>query len=355
MTTQAFTYINIDAGNNLDADYGGATILAAGDSAEPNKLTLHVRHVFTQIDYLTSGTRNLGQAGLVSGVTWLELTTETYNTVSSYLPSAVTATATTTRPVGFTDSGGTPHIPHPTKINVWGRGDSISDNTSAGSKDDNYMTVGINLIDGESLSTGDTRPKESDNYYLYNFSLGSSSWANTVGVSDDYPQREDLAFNQRVATIPFDFADRVIFHYALGSNDLAYDATLTGEQCWTRAETRIDALRARFPNIIIMAGTIIRRANSDVNTVDSFHHKANIYNDLLRASDKVDVVCDIEANVAPMNFVTGISGGTANSVEGTAEYYYNAGAGDTIHPGVEGHAVMAVEFNRALLEAVALL
>lgn len=232
------------------------------------------------------------------------------------------------------------------------RGDSITAGTLTTSPNSSavnaYPKLAIELIAGEVLKEVDASTPNfgqemfSKNYALNNYAIGSSSWANTVplGLNEEaYPRREDLAYGQRTRTLPMQNCN-TIFMYWLGTNDIAYDASVTGAICWARAQARISQFRTDFPNVKLIVGTLIKRSEQS-----SLNSRLNDYNNLLRAnyaSAGVHVLCDFEANIPEMNIATGNTGNLT---------YYNS---DGIHPKNAGHALLAPVCKNAILAAKAL-
>ena len=276
-----------------------------------------------------------------------------YTAISGYLASDEAASVTSSAPSGFVVTSSYAIMNAVSnKISVFIRGDSISAGTLTTSPSSSavnaYPKLGIELISGEVLK--EVNPQTayfgqemvSKSYALNNFSIGSSSWDNSVnlGMSEDvYPRRETLAYAQRTRTLAMQNC-RSVFMYWLGTNDISYDATVTGAIAYARAAARITQFRTDFPNVKLMVGTLIRRSTSS-----TLNGKLNDYNALLRAnyvSAGVHVLCDFEANIPQMNISTG---DTTNTT------YYNT---DGIHPTNAGQALLAPVFKNALLAAKAL-
>ena len=287
-------------------------------------------------------------------VSWIRVADLLYSTFSSYLTSDEVATVVSSAPSGFALTSDYTHLQAASRrISVFIRGDSISAGTLTTSPSSSavnaYPKLGIELISGEVLkeinSTAVALGQEmiSRTYDLNNFSIGSSSWDNSVALGLDeekYPRRETLAYAQRTRTLAMQNC-KCIFMYWLGTNDISYDSSVTGANAWSRASSRITQFRTDFPNVKLIVGTLIRRSTS--TTLNS---KLNDYNVLLRAnyaSVGVHVLCDFEANISQMNITTG---DTTNTT------YYNT---DGIHPTNAGQALLAPVFKNALLAAKALL
>ena len=276
-----------------------------------------------------------------------------YPAISSFLASDEAASITTSAPSGFIVTSAYAIMNAVSLLyNLFVRGDSISAGTLTTSPSSSavnaYCKLAIELISGEILK--EVNPQTayfgqemiSKSYALNNFSIGSSSWDNSVGLGLDeekYPRRETLAYAQRTRTLAMQNC-RSIFMYWLGTNDVAYDATVTGAIAYARAAARIAQFRTDFPNVKLMVGTLIKRSEQS-----ALNSRLNDYNNLLRAnyaSIGVHVLCDFEANIPQMNISTG---DTTNAT------YYNT---DGIHPKNAGHALLAPVFKNALLTAQAL-
>lgn len=336
MATETYKWFVAEAGN-LRSDYGSDAILDNGDSAEVNDETLTIRHICNQLTLPKNYTNQLFEIGSASGTTYIKVSDETYSAISSYLTTAELASVVSSEPASYVSSSNVADFqPRGRGTNVFVNGDSLSTATAGPTGwQTMYCADAIRSIAGEDLPTDDLRELESDNYKLINIALGSSSWANTIAPNNAYPLREDLRFNQRVRTLPLEAnAANNVFSYWLGSNDLAYDTGLSGADCWTRATTRITALRAQFPNIKVILCTTIKRTE-----VSALNDRINDYNVLMRAnyvSAGVDALADFENDVSVCNLTTG---DTTN-----ATYY----SGDNIHLTDATHDLLAPVFLTAL-------
>jgi lysophospholipase L1-like esterase len=349
MPTETYKYFRPEA-TNLRAAYGGGAIQNGGDSAEITPATLTIRALCAALNIPSNRTDQLFVQGVATDTfTYIRVSDLTYSAISSLLTTSELASVVSTAPTGWTLNSNLARFqPISGKTTIIVRGDSISAGlgTTSGLPNQVYSKQGIELIAGEVLtalpaSSSDFREMISKSYALHNISLGGSSWANTVsqGLGEEaYPKREDLAFNQRALTLPLDDA-RCIFVYWLGTNDLSYDATLTGAQAWTRANTRIAALRAAFPNLKIVIGTVVKRSESS-----TLNNRINDFNVALRAghvSAGANVLMDFEANVSAVNLTTGNTGNATYYTDGT-------------HLTTAGHALLAPVFRDAILAAQAL-
>lgn len=346
MATETFKYFKFDP--NLRAAYGGGAAQAFGDSKEISPRELTMRYVCKQLGLPAHGTRYLWEVGVATDTfLWAKVPDLFYSAVSPYLSATELATVQSSAPAGFAKQSVTAILqPNPSRICVTWRGDSISDGvaTTAGNTKDTYYCQALGLA-GETFVWDDSpnfNEGKSHNYQLVNLSLGSSSWANTVGSPDAgdtnhatvYPRREDLAFNQRTKTLPL-FGARQKFVYALGTNDLAYDTSLTGAQVWARALAQINAFKAEFSDVAIAIVTLIKRTES--STLNS---RLAAYNALVRANAASVgyTVLDVEAKCSQVNITTG---DTTN-----AAVYSSA---DGVHPVTGGHALMGAAIEDDLL------
>lgn len=310
MPTETYTYFQPET-SNLRADYGGAAVLDGGDTAETDVITLTTRHICRALNLPDNGTHYLFQAGTASGADWLRVSDDLYSAISSHLTTAELASVVTVEPTGFSTSSKRPAFqPKARKKTLIVIGDSLSAGVSAtNALEDAVAKQALDLIQITSSSTGEPADRgwENDIWALCNTALGSSSWANTnaTGGEAGYPQRFDLAFNQRYRTLALNGGTDIYIHVWLGTNDLAYDTSLTGAQAWTRAETAIGQLTTEFPSVPIILGTAIRRSEAN-----SLNDRLDDYNTLMRAnylSAGADHLVDYESANAAFNVNTGDS------------------------------------------------
>lgn len=307
----------------------GSTILVGSDTAECDAFSLMTRAVCNALGLPSGGTRHLFDRGNASdGFTYARVPELMWAAVSPYLTTAELATVVTTAPTGWGVATALAFLqPNPRKKSIILNGDSISQGlgTTSGDTRDVFLTQAINGISGETLIYGapNYREGESKSFYVGNLGLGSSSWANTIGQPDgndanqaaQYPRRQDLSYEQRVSTLALNsVADRAIFIYWLGTNDLAYDTSLSGADVWQRVVTRITAFRSKFPSVKLAVGTTIKR--SELTPLNS---RINDYNNLMRAnyaSAGITALMDFEANVPQVNISTGNTGNTSVYTDG---------------------------------------
>lgn len=343
MATETYTYFQPDP--NLRAAYGGGAPQNFGDSKEIYPRDLTLRWVSKRLGRPANGTRYLWEVGMASGVVWFKVPDLHYAVVSPELSAAELATVQTTAPTGYTRQSNSGVLqPDGDRISLVVRGDSISDGvaTTSGKANDTWYAQAINLMSGETIVWDDTTnylEGRSKSFRVSNLSLGSSSWDNSVGSPDAgdankatvYPRREAAAFNQRTKTLPL-FGSRMKFLYWLGTNDGAYDPSVTGADIWARAVARINAFRAEFPNTPLALMTLIKRDESA-----SLNNRLSDFNNLLRANAASMnlTVFDPEAKVPQMNMVTG------NTLDTT---YY----ADKIHPTTAGNGLMAAALKNDL-------
>lgn len=337
MATETYKYFKCDT--NLRSEYGGAAIQNAGDSRETTPQTLTHRYVSKQLALPANSTSFLWEMGTATDTfTWIRVPDLHYASVSPYLSAAELATVQSTLPAGWTKTTLSALMqPRRNRKSLLIRGDSIKFGlgTTTGDTIDTWPAQLITSA-GETF-VWDTNRTEgvSNNYFIGNLSLGSSSWDNSVAVGlgeEAYPKRESLAFAQRVQTLPI-FAGTA-FMYSLGTNDLAYDATVTGAAAWARAATRITAWKAEFGSTRKFAlETQYKRS-----TASALNTEINAYNVLVRANAATYgyTVFDSEALVPQINISTG---DTTNAT------YYT----DGIHVTTATHALIAAAHKTAML------
>jgi hypothetical protein len=327
MATETYKWFIPEAGN-LRADYGGAAILSGGDTAELAPSDLTTRHICRELGLPANATEDLFPYGTATDTnTYMRVPDNLYTAISSYLTTGEVSSAVSSEPAGWTRSSGRASLqPNPLRTNVILRGDSISAGVATTSGiSDVYAALALNGVETLAFENND-REAENSTWKLINMSLGSSSWGNTnAGETDTYPEREDLAYNQRTRTLALD-TGTCIFHYALGTNDMSYDTGLSAADAWARATTRLSALKTEFSGLIVCVSTCIKRTE---NT--TLNGRIDSYNDLVRAGEgsNYDVLIDFEADISAMNISTG---DTTNTT------YYGA---DGIHPKTAGQALMA--------------
>lgn len=323
MTAQTFKYIKATTETSLRAEYGGDTIQVNGDSAEVYQIDLLVRHLFRQLDWPADGVEQLCEMGDDGSDNWLKVSDNLYPALSSFLTAAELATVVSSAPAGYSATSRTAtKMPSLTKHNIYADGDSLlagTPGTTSNDYTDTYFYQGMELI-----------PNYADNYKFVSMSLGSSSFDNTVGVSTGYPLQRSTAFNQRIRTLPFTADAKVMYLIGLGSNDLAYDGTVTAEIMLERFAEYCGKLREEFPNIVIIATTVFKRSGNNDNDRG--------YNDLLRANYiecGADLLLDLDVIFGDLD-----------------DSYYVA---DKIHLTTAGHALAAPASRDIQLEASTML
>lgn len=342
MTTQTYKYFQPESGN-LRTEYGGAAILDNGDTREVSAASLTVRHITKELGMIASGASQLCEIGVDgSANVWFKVSDNLYPGISSYLTTAELASVVSSAPAGYTSQSTIADLqPLANRTNIIVRGDSISFGlgTTTGDTQDTVWAQAINELDSGTLSfNSDATIGIGKEYALINPSLGSSSWANTGGGGPaTYPEREDLAYNQRIKTLALDSG---VFVYWLGTNDIDYDGTLSGADCWARAASRIAALAADFPNFKIIVCTPIRR--SEASSVND--RLADLRTSMLAGyvAAGAHVACDFES-------VTEMAISTGNTENTT---YYNV---DKVHPKTAGQTLLVPVAKTALQTALALL
>lgn len=340
MATQTYKYWKADP--NLRAAYGGAAIVDNGDSQEVDLTSLAARHYLKQLDYIDSGIDNICEIGNDGTDDWFKMSDNHYSGISSQLSTAELATVVSSAPAGYSTSSKRPVMTsRANRTNIIVRGDSISDGlgTTSGDSLDTVWGQAIEDLDSSTLVYSDSNNVGVGHDYAWvNMSIGGGSWANTgAGGAATYPQREDLAYNQRTKTHPL---DNGIFIYWLGTNDLSYDGTLSGADCWARAAARIATLAADFPNMKIIIASMIKRGTSS-----PFHTRADDYNTAMRAgyiAAGAHVLCDFEDDVSQVNISTGDTTDTNNYT-------------DTVHLTTAGQTLLVPTAKTAINAAVALL
>jgi hypothetical protein len=345
MATETFKYFKFDP--NLRSAYGGLAAQAFGDSKEISPRELTMRWVCKQFGLPAHGTRYLWEIGVATDTfLWAKVTDLFYSAVIPYLSATELATAQSSAPAGFAKQSVVAILqPNPSRTTLVVRGDSISDGvlTVAGNTKDTWYAQALSMVSGEVIVWDDSpnfNEGKSNTYQIVNMSLGSSSWANTVGqpAPDDankatvYPRREDLAFAQRTQTLPL-FGNRMKFLYALGTNDLAYDTSISAADAWARALARIQAFKAEFPNIMLGIATLIKRTESS-----TLNTRLGAFNALVRSNAATVgyAVLDLEAKTPECNITTGNTADTSIYADG-------------IHPTTAGHTAIATAMKDDLL------
>lgn len=315
--------------------------LDGGDSAETDAITLTTRRICRALNLPDTGTHYLFQAGNDGTDDWLRVSDDLYTAISPHLTTSELASAVTSEPSGFSESSSVPAFqPKARKKTLIVIGDSLSAGVAATNDlEDAVSKQALDLIAATEASVGEPtdRAWENDTWAVCNTALGSASWANTNagGGVAVYPQRFDLAFDQRYRTLALNGAADIYIHLWLGTNDLAYDTSLTGAQAWSRAETAIGQLNAEFPNVPILLGTAVRRSESV-----ALNDRLDDYNVLMRAnyvSAGADHLVDYETANAAFDVNTGDS---------TDVTYYS---GDGVHLTAAGYAECAVVLRDVLV------
>lgn len=339
MAVETYKYFKPDP--NLRAAYGGGAAVVYGDTRDITPRELTLRWVCKQMGLPAQGTRFLWEVGLAGGVEWFKVPDLHYAALSSRLSDAELATVQSTAPSGFARSSQQGRMqPDDDLITYVHRADSIGFGTATTSGDtrDTLVAQAINLMAGETLVWDDTNgytEGHSKSFRLLNPSIGSSSWDNAVGRPDAadadgatvFPRRERLAFPQRIKTFPLR-GRKMKFGYALGSNDIAYDASVTGAIAWARAEAQLADFRAEFPDTPLCMWTVIKR-----DELSSLNSRISFFNDFVRGGTSkwgYDVM-DQEALVPEFNITTG---------DTTNLTIYN---NDRTHPKTAGNAAGAVK------------
>lgn len=353
MATETFKYFIADL--NLRSDYGGDLILSNSDTSEVSKETLCLRHLCNQLNLPANYTQHLATIGTATGgIQYIKVPDLFYSAISGYLTTSELASVVSTAPTGFSGADVAYLQPFAKNKTLICRGDSITEGASMSGKQFIYASMAIKSIAGQTLTfTDEDRYAVSKDWGLINLGIGGSSWGNTSGSGNavSYPRREDLAFNQRIRTLPLNGnASNNIFCYWLGTNDLDYDTSLSGADVWARAVTRINAFRAQFPNVKLILCTVTKRSVDLAQNGDArLNVVINDYNTFLRnnyASIGVNAIADFEGEVSQYNINTGDTRNTT---------YYAAnqdGLSDGVHLTDLGHTLLAPVFKNALLSII---
>lgn len=335
MATETYKYFKFDP--NLRAEYGGGAAQANGDSNEISPRELTHRYVIKKLGLPLNGTRYLWQVGLATDTfLWARVPDLLYTGISAQLSATELATVQSTAPAGWTKQSTVAiRQPSPNRKTIIYRADSIGAGTltTTGDSRDTSIPMMINAQAGEIIGWEDTvsfNEGKSKSFLFINMSLGSSSFDNTVTTADptyaQYPKREHLAFPQRTQTIPMIGSK---FLFGLGTNDGAYDLTISSQNMFDRAiaeRARFFTENPAFPVHDFGFRTIIRRTEDA-----TLNGRLGGFNSLIRSNQSTYgyYILDTDANNAEFNTATG---NTANST------YFNA---DGIHPKTAGNALIA--------------
>lgn len=309
----------------LRPEYGGGAARTSGDAREASLTTLNHRWLSKGLGYPSGGTRYLFEMGVATDTNvWIRVPDLHYSAISGRLSANELATVVSVMPAGWV-RGSLSVIgqPHPLKKSIIFREDSLGFGlgTTTGDTRDVWITQLINSIAGNTLKWNDTSYTEglSEDYYLFNMSLGGSSWGNTNPANSqevDYPFREDLAFQQRTKTLSLN--GNTLFIYRL-TNDLPYDATISPEDLWAnRIIPRLNEFRAEFgANQKIGFETHPKRSENA-----TLNGRINTLNGLWRNNfDKIGFnrayLFDSEAKVSYINIATGNTADTTYYTDGT--------------------------------------
>lgn len=342
MATETYKYFKFDP--NLRSEYGGAAAQANGDSNEISPRELTHRYVCKKLGYPAGCTRYLWVVGLATdGFLWARVPDLHYPGISGQLSATELASVQSTAPAGWTKQT-TVALRQPTtaRKTLVLRSDSIGAGslTTSGDSRDTSIPMMINAQAGETIIWDDApnyNEGKSKSFQFINLSLGSSSFDNSVALGlgeEAYPKRETLAFAQRTQTIPIMSSK---FLYALGTNDGAYDGSVTAAAIWARALARMNAFFTENPSFAhgdFGFRTVIKRTTSSaLNAV------LGGFNALVRSNQATYgyFILDTEANNPEFSMA---SGDTANAT------YYNT---DGIHPKTAGNALIATRDAASLI------
>lgn len=281
---ETFTYILPDS-DFLPAAYGGDPIVQGGGTAEVNYLTLTTRRILLGLGYPKNGTQYLFETIEADNRFWLKISDEFYAQVVPYLTASEIASATGVLPVGGVARSTNPDFVCRTGVqNHIAITDSLGVGTSAASGTDaSYLKLAIDLYGPSRNLTGvSTREFENDTHAAIILGNGGGSWGNIdrTAFSAEYPQRFDLAFNQRYRTLPFVIGADNYLHFFQATNDLAYDANLTADELRDRIYAQMLRVRAQFPDLVIIMGTSIARGTmGGATNLKISEHNANLIAD----------------------------------------------------------------------------
>lgn len=342
MPTETYKYFQPES-SNLRAAYGGGAIITGGDSAETDPITLTTRHLCRQLNLPANSTHYLFQAGVAGGVAWLRVSDNLYQSISPHLTTSELASVVSIAPSGFVTTSKIPAFqPKARKKTLLVIGDSLSAGVAAaGALQDAVGKQALDLIQSTKASTNEptNRGWENDTWALCNTALGSSSWGNTntAGGIAAYPQRFDLAFNQRYRTLTLNGDSDIYLHVWLGTNDITYDSSLTGAQVWGRAEAALIQLKTEFPNVPIILGTCIRRSESL-----TLNGRLQDYNNEMIANYQ-SAGADYLVRYDQANAVFDLNAGDSTNLT-----YY---AGDETHLTATGYGACAIMLRDVLITA----
>jgi len=304
--------------------YGGGSARTSGDAREVSPANLTHRWFSKKFGYPMGGTRYLFEMGIAADTNvWVRVPDLHYSAISGELSANEMATVVSVMPIGWV-RGSLSLIgqPHPLKKSIFFREDSLGFGlgTSTGDTRSVWIAKLINSIAGNTLKWNDTTYTEglSEDYYLFNMSLGGSSWGNTNPANSqevDYPFREDLAFQQRTKTLSL--IGNTLFIYRL-TNDLPYDA-ISPEDLWAnRIVPRLVEFKAEHGvNQKIAFETHPKRSenaalNARINTLNGLWR-----NNFDKLGFNRSYLFDSEAKVSYINIANGNTADTTYYTDGT--------------------------------------
>jgi lysophospholipase L1-like esterase len=293
------TYFRPDP--NLRAAYGGGAIMLDGSSQETNPSDMTCRQIAKSLGVVQKGVEyslRMGTATVpTAGTAWLYCPDSDYALISGFLTAAELATVTTTAPTGFAANNNRPAFsPSSSKPNILFVGDSITAGVGYGASTETETRPFKTLM----LLNGATGPGFVTNkvyntpqYRAFNNGIGSSSFANTQPPDNDFLKVWLQRRAQALDTLPLSTGVKNIMVVSLGTNDMAYDASVTGAICWARAQAMLTAIRAAHGgNLKVIVATQIKRSEAA-----SPNNRLNDFNVLMRAnwaSVGFDGLADIE-------------------------------------------------------------
>jgi hypothetical protein len=168
-----------------------------------------------------------------------------------------------------------------------------------------------------------------DKMMINKVAVGGASYANTVGTSDqtDFIHRFDLKFNQLYRTMNINSDTAILIGF--GTNDAAYDTSLTAAQLFERESYWVDRFKDYHPSVKVIMATDIKRTTD--TTLNARIDALNILRRANYLSIGADYLADFEATHSDFNC---LSGTISTGINGL--YADN----DLVHPSKLGHYYM---------------
>jgi lysophospholipase L1-like esterase len=355
-------YFQPDA--NLRSAYGGGAVYENTSSQDTTKSDMTQRHITKTLGVNKAGAEFLLRRGTTSSgtVPWLYFEDADHSIIQPLLSTAENATLTATTPAGFAAESGTPKFSLSSyKRNIITIGDSITAGMGYGATtfSDTFQWKMLPLLTGYAgtrVNVNDNSgPKDCTTFRLYNHGIGSSNFNNTEPPNNDYDHVWYQRRAQQLFTMVLPSHLPTIMTVWLGTNDIAYDGTVTAAACWARAVEFHDAVRTALPsNLKLIMVTALKRGDS----VSGNNPVLNDYNDLIRAnavSEGFDAIADVErltvdnsgtyysAPYYPYKIIDDEFGNKGTVVDAN----YTNGA-DGVHPSAYGYGLIAPVFANAI-------